>query len=353
MTLNQFLRKCLVRFPWLFRILNSWLPAPILRMLRGFAEKLKYREVSAVHELPEICHYWSHRYVLPMLQEAGYNGFHDFFVKNIAGFRDHAQIRVVSIGSGNCEPDVQLVRALLDMGIDNLRYECIEFNAAMLARGREAAHKQSVEHVMVFNQADINQWRPQNKYEVVLACQVLHHVPTLEKLFDTIHAALTDDGLFLIDDMIGRNGHMRWPEALQLIETLWAELDDAHKYHHLHQQTNRKFVNWDCSITGFEGIRAQDILPLLMERFFFSTFLVFGNLIEVFIERAYGPNFDIHNPADLAFIDRVQALDQANLDSGQIKPTHMLAALCKTRPAETKVLRHMTPEFCVRRTDSA
>ena len=99
MTLNQFLRKCLVRFPWLFRALNSWLPAPVLRMLRGVAEKLKFRDVGAVHDLPEICHYWSHRYVLPMLQQAGYNGFHDFFVKHIATFRDHAQIRVVSIGS--------------------------------------------------------------------------------------------------------------------------------------------------------------------------------------------------------------------------------------------------------------
>src|SRR5690606_19005291 len=122
-----------------------------------------------------------------------------------------------------------------------------------------------------------------------------------------------------------------------------------HKYHHLHGQTNHRFVNWDCSLTGYEGIRAQDILPLLLERFHFASFLAFGNLIDVFIERPYGPNFDVDVPGDLAFIDRVQALDQASIESGRIKPTHMLAALCKARPEHTRVLRHLTPEFCVRR----
>lgn len=349
MTINRLLRKFLVRFPWLFRALNRLLPAPLLRVMRALAEKLKYRDVSEVHDLPAVCHYWSHRHLLPLLQEAGCNGHDYFMLDRIARFRDHPLIRIVSIGSGNCEPDIRLVRALQQRGITNLRYECIEFNAAMLERAREEAQRQSVAHLMEFTQADIAQWQPQGQYEVVYACQFLHHVTGLEKLFDTIKAALTADGLFLIDDIIGRNGHMRWPEALVLINELWAELDEAHKYHHLHGQTNHQFVNWDCSITGFEGIRAQDILPLLMERFHFESFLGFGNLIDVFIERAYGPNFDVNAPADLAFIDRVHELDQHSLETGRLTPTHMLAALCKTRPGHTSVIRNLTPEFCLRK----
>jgi SAM-dependent methyltransferase len=346
---NQLLRKFLVRFPWLFRALNCWLPGPVLQLLRGVAEKLKYRDISAVHDLPQICHYWSHRYLLPMMQEAGFDGHEDFILQHIARFRGHDQIRIVSIGSGNCEPDIRLARALLDMGITNFRYECIEFNEAMLERGRETAKKQAVSDVMVFNKTDIERWQPQTRYEIVFACQFLHHVQALESLFDTIHSALTDDGLFLVDDMIGRNGHMRWPEALEMVNTLWAELDDKYKFHHLHGQTNCQFVNWDCSLTGFEGIRAQDILPILLERFYFASFLAFGNLIDVFIERAYGPNFDINEPGDLAFIDRVHALDQTSLESGRIKPTHMVAALGKSKPVQTVAIRHLTPEFCVRR----
>jgi SAM-dependent methyltransferase len=352
MTSARLLRRFLVRFPWLFRALNAWLPAPVLQVLRGLAEKLKYRDVDTVHDLPSIFHYWSQRYLLPMMQEMGYESLDELFLQHIARFRDRERINVVSIGCGNCEPDIRLVRMLLDRGIDNLRYECIEFNGDMLERAREEARKQSVDHVMLFTQADIARWNPQTKYEVVLASQFLHHVPALEKLFDTIHFTLSEDGVFLVSDIIGRNGHMRWPEALELLNTLWSQLDDAHKFHHLHGQVNREFVNWDCSLTGFEGIRAQDILPLLLERFFFESFLAFGNLIDVFVDRPYGPNFDVNNPADLLFIDRVHESDQVNLASGRISPTHMLAVLRKSRPERTQVFRNMTPEFCVRRVDA-
>ncbi len=205
---------------------------------------------------------------------------------------------------------------------------------------------------MHFSETDIAHWQPQTQYQVVIASQFLHHVPGLETLFDTIKSALTDDGLFLVDDTIGRNGHKRWPEALALVDALWSELDERHKFHHLHGVTNHRFINWDCSLTGFEGIRAQDILPLLLKNFGFETFIAFGNLIDVFVERPYGPNFDIHHPEDLAFIDWVQALDQANMATGRIKPTHMIAALGKSQLKQTAVIRHLTPEFCVRRPDS-
>lgn len=345
----RLLRKFLVRFPWLFRALNRWLPDPVLRGLRRLAEKLKYNQVSAVHAMPPICHYWGEQHLVPLLREAGFDGHHDFLLKHLERFRAHAPLRIVSIGCGNCEPDILLLCTLRDRGFGALRYECIEFNAAMLERGKAEAERQGVAQYMVFTHKDIGHWRPQTPYEVVFASQFLHHVQDLERLFDTVRAALTDDGLFLVDDIIGRNGHMRWPEALDIVNALWAELDVKYKYHHLHGQTNLQFVNWDCSLTGFEGIRAQDILPLLREYFFFESFLAYGNLIDVFIERHYGPNFDVDSPQDRAFIDRVHALDQASLEAGHITPTHLLAALRKSPPPQQTVLRNLRPEFCVRR----
>ena len=47
---------------------------------------------------------------------------------------------------------------------------------------------------------------------------------------------------------------------------------------------------------SFEGIRAQDILPLLVERFTFDEFIGFGNVIDPFVDRSFGPNFDIASP---------------------------------------------------------
>jgi len=60
-------------------------------------------------------------------------------------------------------------------------------------------------------------------------------VTSLEFLFDNVKEALTNNGNFVVNDMIGRNGHQRWPEALLQLEIFWAELDERYKYNHLLQ----------------------------------------------------------------------------------------------------------------------
>lgn len=142
---------------------------------------------------------------------------------------------------------------------------------------------------------------------------------------------------------------MRWPEALEVFNALWRELPERYKYNHLLKRTEIEYENWDCSKEGFEGIRAQDILPLLIKKFHFELFVGFANVIDIFIDRCFGHNFDPASPWDLAFIDKVHSIDEEHLRKGAIKPTHMTAALMKAPPAKMKTLLHLTPEFCVRR----
>ena len=61
-------------------------------------------------------------------------------------------------------------------------------------------------------------------YDAVIANQSLHHVSNLEGLFAAIKDALSPQGRFITSDMIGRNGHMRWPEALDIIHDFWRQL---------------------------------------------------------------------------------------------------------------------------------
>jgi hypothetical protein len=88
---------------------------------------------------------------------------------------------------------------------------------------------------------------------------------------------------------------------------------------------------WDCSIAGFEGIRAQDILPLLLVRFEFELFIGYGNLVDPFIDRSFGPHFDANAAWDRDFIDRVHARDEAEMLAGRITPTHRIAVM-RRRP---------------------
>ena len=68
-------------------------------------------------------------------------------------------------------------------------------------------------------------------------------------------------------------------------------------------QFENTFINHDCSTVGFEGIRAQDILPLLLDRFQFHRFAAWGGLLDIFVDRAFGHNLSSEKPFDREFID--------------------------------------------------
>ena len=89
-------------------------------------------------------------------------------------------------------------------------------------------------------------------------------------------------------------------------------------------------------------------MPLLLQQFNFELFIGFSNVIDVFIDRGFGHNFDVNNPLDTDFIDKVHACDERAIRQGQIKPTHMVASMRKTAVDQPLYSRGLSPEFCVR-----
>jgi SAM-dependent methyltransferase len=320
---------------------------------RVAAEQAHFADQIDVHALPEIFHYWSVKNLAPLLAHFGYAHPEDFFAVEIAKRQRAAgrPIRVVSLGAGNCDAEVRIAQMLVERGISAFTIEALDINPAMLERGMALATGAGVADQVRPLRGDFNRWKPEGRYDVVMANQALHHVLELEHLFDRIRESLHADGVFITSDMIGRNGHMRWPEALERVHAFWRELPQSHRYNHQLQRHEPLYENWDCAQEGFEGVRAQDILPLLIERFSFDTFIAWGNLIDVFIDRGFGHNFDARNPADQVIIDRIHERDHADLMAGHIKPTHMIAVMRTSAVAQPRVWQHMTPEFCVRRPD--
>ena len=313
-----------------------------------------YQNVDDVHALPPIFHYWSNKYLLPKFRNLGFESINDVFVgyiSRISSAKRNDICRVISIGAGNCDFEILLGKTLLARDIANFRFECLEINPSMLLRGKRQAQADQLEEYFTFSVCDVNEWRPSDDFDVVLANHSLHHVVQLERLFQTIKVGLTNGGTIVVNDMIGRNGHMRWPEALEVVEQFWKYLPQSHKYNHQLKRVEHEFVNWDCSQEGFEGIRAQDILPELLKVFEFDLFLGFGNIVDVFVDRSFGPNFDVNVEWDRLYIDRVHDTDEELLGRGQIKPTHMVAALMR-EDAHPKAYRHMTPVFSVRWPDA-
>jgi SAM-dependent methyltransferase len=316
-------------------------------------EKARYTDQEAVHDLPPIFHYWSNTHLLPMLREMGVSGIDGFFVDALEACARRAEgtARLISLGAGNCDTEVRLAQSLTARGVHNFTLECVDLNQQMLGRGRACARAAGVHQQVLPVAGDLNTWTPARAYHAVIANQSLHHVVELEALFDAVRGSLVADGAFVVSDMIGRNGHERWPEALAIVRDLWSQLPPSYKHNHLLGRQEDEFLDWDSSRDGFEGIRAQDVLPLLVERFEFELFVGFGNVIDPFVGRAFGPNFDVDRAWDREFIDRVHERDQAALLLGHVTPTHMLAIMRAgrgDRPA--RIWRHLSPSFCLRKT---
>jgi SAM-dependent methyltransferase len=317
-------------------------------------EKSVFTNKVTVHDLPLIFHYWSNRYLRPLIESFGFSNPDAFFVRYLERAKVDAAdrtARFISLGAGNCDLEVRLALALKQRGVGDFTIECLDLNPAMLERGRSLAHEKGVAAEISTTLGDFNTWRPSQRYDAIIANQSLHHVLELEHLLDAIHAALSPCGVFVTSDMIGRNGHLRWPEALDIVREFWAELPPEYRYNLKLNRHEETFIDWDCSGQSFEGIRAQDILPLLIERFHFELFIGFGNVIYPFIDRCFGHHYDPQSEWDRDFIDRVHARDEAEILAGRIKPTQMFAVMRRDAIVEPAFSRHLTPAFCVRKPD--
>jgi SAM-dependent methyltransferase len=315
------------------------------------AEEKFFNDCQDVNQLPEFYDYWSNKYLRPKLEQLGFSHpeamFSHYFAEAYTASA-RTQRAYVSVGAGNCETEVRLAEDLTRRGHTEFVIECVEFNTRLLQQGSELAQRKGLAKHIVAVGGDFNKWSPTTTYDGVLANNSLHHVLNLEGLLGAIRASLEPTGFFVTSDMIGRNGHMRWPEALEIVHEYWRELPKQYTYNNLLKRYEAIYDNWDCSADGFEGIRAQDILRLLIDHFEFALFVPFANVIDPFIDRTFGHNFRSSVAWDRAFIDRLHARDEAEILRGAIKPTHILAAMCTEPSDRTLLVDGLTPEFCIR-----
>lgn len=319
-------------------------------------EQTRFNRDLDVHDLPAIFHYWSQRHLLPLLAPLGVSNPDQLFSK----FLGESALRCaetspkfLSLGAGNCDTEVRVAELLLQSGWGDFELHCVDFSTEMLGRGEALARQRGVERCIRTIPADLNTWKPQQDYCGIMANQSLHHMVELERIFDLVKASLRPRGLLVVSDVIGMNGHMRWPEALGIVQRYWQELPQGYRYNVQLRRHERRFRDWDCSVEGFEGIRAQDILPLLVERFHFEVFIGYGNVVCPFIDRSFGHHFDPERSWDRDFIDRVHATDESTIREGRLTPTQMMAVIGHA-PVETPYFAlGRTPEQSIRHASAA
>jgi SAM-dependent methyltransferase len=284
-----------------------------------------YQDVESVHDLPAAHDYVAGRFLTPRLLEAfGYGDFPGMILRYLRDHpRDEAHIEVLSLGSGNCDFEIDLMAG---HGL-RCRVTCTELNPQMLERAAARARERDVAAQFTFVECDVNELKLDRDFDIVLASHSLHHFVALEAIFDEVAAHLGPDSLFLINDMIGRNYHQFSPATLDMVNRLWDVLPAELKVDARTRQFEPHRMQIDHSAYGFEGVRAQDILPLLDERFVFQDFAPFWTLANRFVDRDFGHGFDVDDPLHTAFLDYLARLDEFCCRERLLRPTQMLAVL--------------------------
>ncbi|TKG73769.1 SAM-dependent methyltransferase [Prauserella endophytica] len=317
------------------------------------AERETFAQQVDLHgSLPESAHRWSARHMLPKLNALGVSGIDHLITGEIASRAaglDRDAV-VLSLGSGNGDQELGWLRTLADEGVHNVRVRLLEINTDMQERAAKAADSLGLADRVEPVVADFNSWVADAQHDVVVGYQVLHHVLDLEHLYGQIRDSLTRDGVLVVHDMIGRNGHRRWPEALEVVERIWATLPAELRRNAITGAVDEVYADVDCAVDGFEGIRAQDVLPVLLHYLHPGFFLALGNVIDPFIDRIYGHNFDMADPAHRARIDQLGTLDDTLIDLGIVTPTR-LTALFHPTPQPLRVHGERTPSRSIRNTE--
>jgi len=301
----------------------------------------QYRDTENMHDLPAVFHVWSSDYVVPGLNKIfGVGDINLFYVEAfITAARHNPGVPVfLSLGCGDGSVEIGIARTLSDRGIKQFHFICYDLSDILLSRFRAALPTELSDQFELVA-GDLNAQTFDRRFDAIMANHSLHHMVDLEGIFRTAYDNLAERGIFVTGDMIGRNGHMRWPEARLFVDFFWPFMSQPQRYNVVLHRPESSFMDHDCSGEGFEGVRSQDVLPLILAQGFKAwKFFGFGGMIDVFVDRCFGPNFDVKSADDAFLARRIGFLNEILLDAGLVKPTMMLAYFVK----------HSVDEVCYR-----
>jgi 2-polyprenyl-3-methyl-5-hydroxy-6-metoxy-1,4-benzoquinol methylase/tetratricopeptide (TPR) repeat protein len=315
--------------------------------LRVASELACYEGDVNVHDLPEINDVVNNVSLCIWLKElTGHTDHMSWWVSEIDALLRLCDrpLRMLSIGCGNGDIELDLLSRISAPG--RVHLSGYDINPAMIARGNALARERGLANAL-FEVHDLNSPTLEGEFDVVLASHSLHHVTDLERLFAAVAGHASTEMIFLINDMIGRNGHVMWPNARPVVQRIWKSIGRQYKLNAYTRRYDDLPMNHDCSTKGFEGIRAQDILPLLTQWFDPDIFLPFSTIINRFTDRPYGRNFRRGNAEDVDLIMKVLALDVHLLKSKKLAPTQAFMKFRKKGEAKSVRYLFQTPTEAV------
>jgi ubiquinone/menaquinone biosynthesis C-methylase UbiE len=153
-------------------------------------------------------------------------------------------------------------------------------------------------------EADVNELSDTDEtWDIILCVSALHHIVELEKVVRFCHHSLDPDGEFWsIGEYVGRNGNRLWPGAYDEANRFFKNLPEKFRFNHHSRQIDPVIPDNDYSVGCFEGIRSEEIEPIL-DRWFHRQEVYKANcFLWRLVNLAYSDNYKMNDPEDISWI---------------------------------------------------
>ncbi len=271
---------------------------------------------------PAIFDLWRDQQVARKLSSLDIADTEGFFARHIAAAANLPKgdtLEVLSLGGEEPDFELRIARRLRKQGQHDFRIHFPQGDAAQTNATLARAASAGIDTELAPFDADawMQAGLPEH-FHVIIGDGALSRSTQLVPFVDSLESAAREGSQLALAERIGR-GESR--TAREMGERVWRLMPERYKYNHVTDEVDGEYAS------HAEAVLDVDILALLRSRFAFEDYASFGHLVDRFIGAEIGPNFDPEDDRDRRFIEQIANLDEAKLDSGTLRPLHMMARL--------------------------
>jgi Methyltransferase domain len=240
-------------------------------------------------------------------------------------------LEILSLASGYCGHEIDIARQMTRP----YKLTCTELIEPIFEKARAVAKTEGL--AINFDTVDLNfiTIEPE-RYDLIFAHAAIHHVINLEHLFEQIKWGLSPMGILFLGEVVGKNRKLIWDENERYANALLDLIPD--------RVTRGVRIATPEDLGGMEGIRQEDILPLLREHF--STVFEYrhGAFIRFICTHSeLGPAFDPQHSETRRYLDFLIESDDCSVRSGILRPLEIWGAYKPIRVRDSKPYRTEAP----------
>jgi SAM-dependent methyltransferase len=189
----------------------------------------------------------------------------------------------------------------------------ISEEALVVARSQAAEH--GVADRIEYRQADLNKLELQpDRYDVVLAAHVIHHIDALEHLLDQVARSLRPGALLFVSEYIGPARFQWLDKTERLMNRLLDVLPADKKVNPLNglvkERIERASAEAIAEADPSESIRSDEIVQLLESRFETVYRADYGGTLLQFLLADIAANFSPDDPKDVALLELLSLFEE-------------------------------------------